>query len=165
MQHFCLNNGNFLQILQLSQHDKAITIYYHPNSFSSTQSIRSNLANCWRFTVALETPEVCTADLWPNTIIAAIGMTHIAAATSHSCHLKLWLFPSAQLSLMLMSLVPSSFVARPCSMLGAFFCGRSRASCICMSDTSRHMSQWTLSAKRICIFTQAATIMSMCCIQ
>ena len=50
-----------LQILQLSQHDKAITIYYHPNSFSSTQSIRSNLANCWRFTVALETPEVRTA--------------------------------------------------------------------------------------------------------
>lgn len=47
-----------LQILQLSQHDKAITIYYHPNSFSSTQSIRSNLANCWRFTVALDTPEV-----------------------------------------------------------------------------------------------------------
>ncbi|KAL3159567.1 hypothetical protein ABBQ38_009981 [Trebouxia sp. C0009 RCD-2024] len=47
----------FAQILQLSQHDKAITIYYHPNSFSSTQSIRSNLANCWRFTVALDTPE------------------------------------------------------------------------------------------------------------
>ncbi len=47
-----------LQILQLSQHDKAITVYYHPNSFSSTQSIRSNLASCWRFTVALDTPEV-----------------------------------------------------------------------------------------------------------
>ena len=47
-----------LQVLQLSQHDKAITIYYHPNSFSSTQSIRSNLASCWRFTVALDTPEV-----------------------------------------------------------------------------------------------------------
>ncbi|KAL0052681.1 hypothetical protein WJX82_005986 [Trebouxia sp. C0006] len=47
----------FAQILQLSQHDKAITVYYHPNSFSSTQSIRSNLASCWRFTVALDTPE------------------------------------------------------------------------------------------------------------
>ena len=47
-----------LQILQLSQHDRAITVYYHPNSFSSTQSIRSNLASCWRFTVALDTPEV-----------------------------------------------------------------------------------------------------------
>ncbi|KAL0037452.1 hypothetical protein WJX79_008680 [Trebouxia sp. C0005] len=47
----------FAQILQLSQHDRAITVYYHPNSFSSTQSIRSNLASCWRFTVALDTPE------------------------------------------------------------------------------------------------------------
>lgn len=56
----CVTALPVLQILQLSQHDKAITIYYHPNSFSSTQSIRSNLANCWRFTVALDTPEVCS---------------------------------------------------------------------------------------------------------
>lgn len=47
-----------VQILQLSQRDTAISVYYHPNSFSSTQSIRSTLANCWRFTVALDTPEV-----------------------------------------------------------------------------------------------------------
>ena len=62
--------GHVVQILQLSQHDNAITIYYHPNSFSSTQSIRSNLASCWRFTVALDSAEV------PPTPCCAIPAVH-----------------------------------------------------------------------------------------
>ena len=81
-----------LQILELSQHDKAITIYYHPNSFGSTQSIRSSLANCWRFTVALDTPEVRyihTARC--ITTFAASSILHSPACPPHC----MWLLDAA----------------------------------------------------------------------